>query len=383
VVDICTIAAFDTAERLSSAPEAMTVLGNDDFQTNSLLSCLQILWIILQQPSEFSTQSSLVAAETALFQYLLSVGLIPQLFSLLKILLSSSALLVSVIEPLCISILSFTSVALKRPILDSASPVDRTLFRAIFSPYSRSDLPVYTDALVSVIISGGNNGAETLTLIDLAQVIVSSKKEDLQFHLQSVLMVIQCLSLVARLDLKALQNALSASEALDNFRNFINSILDLVFVSPSSCQLPANVKITDSIIQELLLFIGFAALGNKNLQDCLGSTIQGSTTLCRLLSFPERYLDDEHYSSALFPTLLVLADMHESNRVAIKGSSFLPLIIKFVSDNQSRLDDIMDAEGPGGLVGNDGTGSVRIRSSFRLEFRLPPHRWADAYKMLK
>ena len=382
VVDICTIAAFDTAERLSSAPEAMTILGNDDFQANSLLSCLQILWIILQQPSEFSTQSSLVAAETALFQYLLSVGLIPQLFSLLKIMLSSSALLVSVIEPLCISILSFTLVSLKRPILDSASPMDRTQFRAIFSSYSRSDLPVYTDALVSVLISGGNNGAETLTLIDLAQVIVSSKKEDLQFYLQSVLMIIQCLSLVARLDLKALQNALSASEALDNFHNFTNSILDLVFGSPSSFQ-PTNVKITDSIIQELLLFIGFAALGNKTLQDCLGRSIQGSTTLSRLLSLPERYLVDEHYSSALFPTLLVLADMHESNLVAIKGSSFLPLIIKFVSDNQSRLDDIMDAEGPGGLVGNDGTGSVRIRSSFRLEFRLPPHRWADAYKSLK
>ena len=101
------------------------------------------------------------------------------------------------------------------------------------------------------------------------------------------------------------------------------------------------------------------------------------------MTLPERYIIDEQYSAALFPTLLVLADVHEINRVALKGSQLLPRIITFVDNNQSRLDDMMDAEGPGGLVRNDCAGAATIRASFRLEYRLPPHRWAAAYAFLK
>jgi hypothetical protein len=382
VVDVCTIAAFDTAERLSSASDPVTALSSDDFQANSLLSCLQILWIILQQPTEFSTQSSLVAAETALFQYILSIGLIPQLFSLLKIMLNLPAL-GSVIETLCISILSFISVALKRPILDSASAADRISFRAIFSSYSRSDLPVYTDALLSALMGCTNNGVEISTLVDLALFIVSSKKDSLQFYLQSLLMVIQSLSWVARLDLKALQHSLSSSEALRKIDLLTNSILDLVQCSPTSSLTTADVKMADYVVHEFVLFIGYAALGNKVIQDCLGKPNNGSSAFCRLLTLPERYIIDEQYSAALFPTLLVLADVHEINRVALKGSQLLPRIITFVDNNQSRLDDMMDAEGPGGLVRNDCAGAATIRASFRLEYRLPPHRWAAAYAFLK
>jgi hypothetical protein len=79
----------------------------------------------------------------------------------------------------------------------------------------------------------------------------------------------------------------------------------------------------------------------------------------------------------------VLADTHEKNQTVIKESSARFLISKFVDDNQARLDAIMDAEGPGGLVGNDDLDSVNIQSALRLEFRLPPARWAAACAYLK
>jgi len=291
------------------------------------------------------------------------------------------------------------------PLIQSVTAFDIAQCAALQSEYAeecaqimgsveRTELYGLT-SLVSALVLPKSNSAERASTSKRAS--LSWKKKKAVSVLRIVLHAFQSLNNLARMQLRAVQRAVSRSAMQSQMVRVLCFLLQhLTFHFKANAKAKFGIKdktdiynnsycITRVLLGQVVLFIGYCARDNAQFQKCLSWRVDGQNSLIgKLCELPFDYFAKPHETKVLFPTLICCTFGNRTNCDALEATLGVHHLTHFILRTYHKKHNANSAHAKKRANSNSPNDVAQlIVKSYELEQRFPLKLWPKAIRFYK
>lgn len=369
-----------------------------DAYVSILLAALEALWLLLRHdhsdinptlsitanvPTKLST--TLVQVESSIVMYILGSGIIQQMgdmFRLVRELPTNSQIAYT---PLLQASLAVLINICNRSTIDITIEDSEhyPVYGKINSTHPSYTLP-YRESLIHALCDTGSGLLDipsliislVATCVPVTDPPVSSSTTPTVSNtrldpvvLTTATLALQAMNYAARLDLVSIQTAFNNTKIIPEIRYALDLLLS--HLSSTVMNSPSLVPVTDALVHELVLLVGYLTYNNSPIQDCLHYGANPPTLLHRLCNLPFRFFREPIHVSILIPSLLCAIDNNDTNKGLLLKEMSISTITDFIDHEQQQT------------TTNTNNSNNNLPSFIRLANRIPRERWNAIVTYLK